>query len=297
MDVQRLNSWEEFKDMVEQIKSDCARHDTGRLPLLFRGQEDSTWDLTTTLERQREGAISFADYYHIIERIKPQVESFTSREWPIPAYYPTIFEMSTDYERLFNHLWAGPRPEYPYMAYLRHQGFPSPLLDWTRSAFVAAFFAFHKAAEQSENHVSIYACTTELPNKLHGNDMPLVFRYGPYVNTDRRHFLQQSEYTLCVRFYEQWKFEPYRTVFDPGLHQQGFCWKFDIDATERRKVLAELNEYNLNAWSLFGSEESMMETLATKEFCLGVETAPTKTSTPETEGSQGRLRVRHLRPA
>src|SRR5579871_975887 len=33
-------------------------------------------------------------------------------------------------------------PGYDYMAYLRHHGFPSPLLDWTRSPYVAAFFAF-----------------------------------------------------------------------------------------------------------------------------------------------------------
>jgi len=295
MDGQSLNSWEEFKDLLEQIKADYAQNRSGSLPLLFRGQENSTWNLTTTLERRREG-MSFADYYHIIHRIKPQVESFTTREWPIPDYYGTILSIATDYEKLYNHLWAGPRPEYPYMAYLRHQGFPSPLLDWTRSAFVAAFFAFHKADETSEDGVSIFVCTTEIPNKLHGNDMPLVFRYGPYVNTDRRHFLQQSEYTLCVRFYDEWKFEPYCSVFEPGLHQQVICWKFDIAASERRKVLTELNEYNLNAYSLFGSEESMMETLATKEFCLN-EKAPSDLATAPPEGRPGGLRVRHLRPA
>ena len=32
--------------------------------------------------------------------------------------------------------------------------------------------------------------------------------------------------------------------------------------------MSELDEYNLNALSLFGSEESMMATLATREFLL-----------------------------
>jgi hypothetical protein len=57
-------------------------------------------------------------------------------------------------------------------------------------------------------------------------------------------------------------------VFDEGLHQQGVCWKFDIPAIERCKVLRELDAYNLNASSLFGSEEYMIETLATREFDL-----------------------------
>jgi hypothetical protein len=34
------------------------------------------------------------------------------------------------------------------------------------------------------------------------------------------------------------------------------------------KVLRELDEYNVNSFSLFGSEESLMDTLATQEFCL-----------------------------
>jgi hypothetical protein len=102
-------------------------------------------------------------------------------------------------------------------------------------------------------------------NKMHGNDMPIVLRYGPYVKTHRRHFLQQSEYTLCLVFDDEWQFEQYDTVFDEGLHQQGICWKFTIPAAERRKVLEELDEYNLNALSLFGSEESMMDTFATRE--------------------------------
>jgi hypothetical protein len=51
-----------------------------------------------------------------------------------------------------------------------------------------------------------------------------------------------------------------------GPRQQAFCWKFTIPVTEQPKVLALLDEYNLNAFSLFGSEEHLMETLATREF-------------------------------
>ena len=57
-------------------------------------------------------------------------------------------------------------------------------------------------------------------------------------------------------------------MFDHGPRQQGICWKITIPATERAKVLQELNDYNVNSFSLFGSEESLMDTLATREFCL-----------------------------
>jgi hypothetical protein len=96
--------------------------------------------------------------------------------------------------------------------------------------------------------------------------MPVVYRLGPYVNTHRRHFLQQSEYTLSLGFDTEWRFEQYHKVFEDSLHQQGICWKFNIPASEGVKVLQELGEYNLNSFSLFGSEESLADTLAAREL-------------------------------
>ena len=49
---------------------------------------------------------------------------------------------------------------------------------------------------------------------------------------------------------------------------QDFLWKLNIPWTERLKVLKILDTYNVNALSLFDSEESLMETMAlrTLEF-------------------------------
>ena len=206
----------------------------------------------------------FKDYYRVIARIRPQIETLTGNEGHIPEY-PDVEKSVKEYDGFDIKLWSGRCPGYAYMAYLRHHGFPSPLLDWTRSPYVAAYFAFNKAKVDATNRVCIYAFL-EIPNKASGNRMPVLYRYGPYVKTHRRHVLQQSEYSLCLGFDTEWRFEKYDAIFADGPRQQGMCWKFAIPATERTKVLKLLDAHNLNAFTLFGSEESIMETFAVREF-------------------------------
>lgn len=261
MKERNVNTWEEFKNELHDIRKEHESSPLAReAPLLFRGQRNSSWALRTTLERRQERML-FRNYYRIIHRIAPQIESLTEASWPITNYWE-VEKLSQKYD---NEFWCGGCPGYAYMVYLRHHGFPSPLLDWTRSPYVAMFFAFSGVEEDSAGRVAVFIFS-EIPNKVSGNRIPTVLRYGPYVKTHRRHFLQQSEYTLCLVFDDEWRFEQYATVFDQGRHQQGICRKFTIPVAERRKVLKELDEYNLNALSLFGSEESMMETLAIREF-------------------------------
>jgi len=45
-------------------------------------------------------------------------------------------------------------------------------------------------------------------------------------------------------------------------------YKFDLPSSERKKVLGALNDYNLNAFSLFGSDESLLETMWFREHVL-----------------------------
>ncbi len=258
-----VNSWEQFEDELEKLRRELSNAEGTDSELWFRGQENSCWPLSTTLERNTQDPVLFKDYYQLIHRVKPQIESFTGKDWNIPPYTEVATGVR-NYDYLSLHL--GGWPGYEYMAYLRHHGFPSPLLDWTRSSRVAAYFAFCNAAADYVKHVSLFVFSEERFTSR-TNTAPNIFRLGPYLKTHRRHFLQQSDYTLCLSFENgEWRFGRYQDVFERSDHHQGVYRRFNIPSSERLKVLRLLDESNLNELSLFESEEALMETLAFREL-------------------------------
>jgi hypothetical protein len=258
---EQIYTWEEFKSESTKLRGNAFELS----PILFRGQRNAAWDLNTTLERSGHGE-TVAEYYHLMLRIKTEVEITTKTKWEDS---PSITELETlsrnydDFSRALVNL-----PHYAYMAYLRHHGFPSPLLDWSRSPFIAAYFAFREDLDSVQN-VAIYAYTDRTsPFKTSSSRHAQIHRLGPYVAAHKRHFSQQSEYTVCLQYHPNgWYFVSHSSVFDSAAegNSQDVLKKFVISADERRTVLKELHDYNLNAYSLFGSDEGLMESLSNRE--------------------------------
>jgi hypothetical protein len=249
-----------FESQLERVQQ--AELSAGRSRFLFRGQTDSGFGLTTTLERIGRKGERISDYYHTISVAKPQIETFTQKTWDL-ADWPEVDKLLKDYDMLSLHRFPD-LGTYSYMVHLRHHGFPSPLLDWTRSPYIAAYFAFRSTNEPSTGKVSIYAFSEKVNFKISGSGSPLIRRVGPYVRTHKRHFLQQSDYTICILLddSEGWRFAMHDDTFSLPESHQDFLWKFNIPWAERLKVLRILDGYNLNAFSLFDSEEALMETMA-----------------------------------
>ena len=252
-----LRSWEEFQDRVAQF-DDPARKLWDET--WFRGQSNAEWPLHTTLERRSSGIRAVSAYLNLISEIKPTIETFTSSNFTLPKG-ADIEEMCREYDRF---AWVL-RESATYLAHLRHGAFPSPLLDWTHSPYVAAYFAFCDA--RHKDNVAIYAYRESASGfKVEGSDYPQIVSIGPNIKTHKRHFRQQSRYTVCVKYLNgQWFFTPHDSVFGIKDHlRQDLLWKMTIPASERQKALKYLDKFNLNEFTLFDSEEGLLEMLATR---------------------------------
>lgn len=261
--VFELNTFEEFELKLSEVKSKY-----GARKLLYRGQASHEWGLETTFERWLPGNPGFFDthtLYQLALEAMPQIEAFTTHRWERTWSYEQVEEFCEDSESFIK-----PLPYYEYLTYLRHHGFPSPLLDWTASEYVAAFFAFHEAEKvwaDEAGKVAIYAFC-DMPDGFHMRDYrgALIRKLGPIIRSHQRHFLQGSQYTVCMRFFDGrgWSFAPHDQVFDDPQkgENQDILLKFVLPASERRKALNKLDLFNLNKFSLFQTEEAMLEVLA-----------------------------------
>ncbi len=264
-----LSHWEEFEYQVAQLMDEHAKRklSTGTYvsDYLFRGQANSEWKLITTLERYPKCPLGMVDYYRVVHNTKAQVETFNESAWPIPSVEE--FAQRIDEPGFF--FAEGNFLAYEYFVYLRHHGFPSPLLDWTASPYVAAYFAFRDIWSDASN-VSIYVYREWATGIKSGSlNNAGITGLGPNVRSHRRHFHQQSQYTICtIQRDGKYHYAPHEDAFAENIDGQDELWKFNIPRCERYKVLAKLDQYNINALSLFGSEESLLETLALRKIFL-----------------------------
>jgi hypothetical protein len=268
-----LESWTDFEDKIRWLDTLIVREgpiDERFKEPLFRGQghHHSEWRLETTLERfaaHEKGAASrsLLAYYRKISAAKPVLESLSGKSW---QEFP---DFATFTDRLQNNPWGwldsvlNSAGVYEYLVYLRHHGFPSPLLDWTASPFVAAFFAFDEMSAEAQ-HVCVYALL-EREMRVYSWDAHF-FVVGPYIRTDVRHYLQQSRYSLFVAGEKNdFLFRPHEELL---LNENGFygeLFEFRIPASERSVALRKLESMNINPYSLFGSEDALVRTVARRE--------------------------------
>ena len=257
MEIIEINSWGEWKQETERLIAENRQANEQECytpPLLFRGQKSASWGLESSLERLGNKLPSMELFHKEIMIVKIAFESLTGKRWN----QPFDSKLGDDY--------PGPPKDYEFLVYLRHNGYPTPILDWTRSPYVASFFAYQQKSSEKQVAIFIYQ---ESKNGCKGGWVgePTIINCGPTIRTHERHYIQQAEYTYCKKKEgDNWYYANHEDGFSCSDEDQDILKKYILPANERRKAMADLDAMNINAFSLFGSEEGLAEMLSNRNL-------------------------------
>lgn len=203
-------NWKDLRSELLTYAS-CARD--RREQLLFRGHADSNWLLQSTLDRSR----SFASDQEREKFMQALLEEFR-RETIRLRGEPAELPMGDAFDLL-----------------ARHHGLPSPLLDWSASPYVAAYFAFEGG--QNGGSVTIFRLDrAKLPSVVGISivDDHELLRFNVRALQQRSVFLRISTTSRPVE----------KLLGDAVV-------RFDLPATDRELAMADLDEMGINATNLF----------------------------------------------
>ena len=249
-----LKSWEDFiKDIASKT----------RLEWIFIGQSNADWDLKTSLERANI------------------VSSFPSYE----EEYLNEFKRGAKFYLKDEEL---PSTQLEWFSMIQHFGAPSRLLDFTKSPYIAAFFAFERANPQDEavaiwvlNKNFLYqqalyffkdkniSISSTSHYTFDDNTFERVFLKSLEEDFDcvfpieskqinQRYFLQQALF-LCQGNPEKPIIEQLEFISKDILHET--IIKVIIPISEKKKVLQDLLKMNISPASLFPGLDGFAQSL------------------------------------
>jgi hypothetical protein len=241
----------DYKKEVSKFRNELEE---GR-ELLFRGQSNHIWEIRSSLERHGIDTITCEKYYSIIDRYKPLINPLIEKKYERKLTehgYPFDFR---EYEK-----GSWKLPEMEYLAYLRHHGFPTPLIDLSASCFIALFFACVDFDHEikADGKVFLYS-----PPRIWigGNEIPDLRKIGRYVEAGKRHFAQQSQYVIPTVYDSEWKFITFNKVIESKKNDHKLQ-EILISKDVKVKLMKELHDMNINRYTMFLNEDALIKSFA-----------------------------------
>lgn len=223
----------------DQFKADSTRWEQGRF--VYRGQS-APWRLRTSFHRTwRKNLDTYTSQLirDLQKALTPKLK--TPLDFTKPEDVGAFYSMA------------------------QHHGYPTPLLDWTRSPFVAAFFAFeHQVATNTTVRIIAFdkAAWTRMGQErtlTHARPHLSFVDLLPYDND--RAVPQQSEFTLTnIDDIEN------HVVMLEYTRGTQFLYAIDIPASERTRVLSDLSLMGIDHASMFPGKEGICKAMRYKHF-------------------------------
>lgn len=231
--------WLTFKELIG--KMDGRRY-------LFRGQSQP-WRLRSSFHR----------------RGRADLVRFLNEDIPILHRY-----LSSRTKHVFD--LEIPVQNGAFFNLVQHHGYPTPLLDWTYSPYVAAFFAYRSITntlieeDSDDAKVRIFIFDQEQWKVdfkqrvvLEVADLHLSINEFPAIENDR--LIPQQSVSMVTNIDD---IEGY--VQFQETESKKYLWAIDLPAKERKKVMQELRYMGITAGSLFPGLDGACEELRERNF-------------------------------
>lgn len=235
-----INSWKSYKDWISSTV-------TGGAQYYFRGQRKPDWKLQTSFHRLSEKTgITLLDY---LDRIIPEVA------YQVSAAQNDVIDLSNEIQ--FGAL----------LAKLQHYGFPTPLLDWTLSPYIAAYFAFKDIDPHNPDTHFVTIQMFDFNAWISSYQQPLDLRNTALFVSAFRPQAQNNP-----RMIRQMAVSTVTNVNDMGEYfkscgeqtQKTFLYHATLPVTERRLIMNELNLMGINSMTMFPGFDGICSSM--KEF-------------------------------
>lgn len=235
-----ISNWSQYKDWIETTLDNERDY-------LFRGQLDPAWKLKTSFHRHASALKYSMDQY--VDFLIPSTHHYVS------ATYREKFDL------------VQPDEFGAFLALLQHHGYPTPLLDWTLSPYIAAYFAFRdvNAKDPQVDSVKIYIFDHIEWTKTY--DQPLDLRLKePFVSVLQTHARNNQRMIAQNGVYTASNIEDIEAyLISLGASKnKSFLNVITLPVHERNRVIRDLSLMGINEMTLFpgidGVCRSMKET-------------------------------------
>ncbi len=157
-----------------------------------------------------------------------------------------------------------------FIALAQHHGFPTPMLDWTKSPFVAMYFALQNALKtepHGQTRVRVFCLDIEKVQPLVGNTQSFILT-GPYLTAlnalplANRRLLPQQGVLTATNLHDIEGF----LQFLEAKHDISLITAFDLDIPDPAEVMRELRTMGITAAALFPRLDGICEDLRSELF-------------------------------